>query len=110
VSLRELYRCDLVHCFRREDRTSDLEALSRRGVTISVDNDDDISELDIAADGLASLHRRKANVKRERAIARAAARAATAPTASPARWARRRPQPLPRCHTASSCRRHGERV
>jgi phosphatidylethanolamine-binding protein (PEBP) family uncharacterized protein len=66
VSLRELYRCDLVHCFRREDRTSDLEALSRRGVTISVDNDDDISELDIAADGLASLHRRKANVKRER--------------------------------------------
>jgi hypothetical protein len=47
VPMRELYGCDLVHCFRREDRTTDLEALSHRGVAISVDNDDDLGELGV---------------------------------------------------------------
>jgi hypothetical protein len=35
--------CDLVHCYRRLDRLEDLRRLSRRGVAISFDNDDDFA-------------------------------------------------------------------
>jgi hypothetical protein len=38
--MRELLRCDLVHCYRRLDRLDDLRKLSERGVAVSFDNDD----------------------------------------------------------------------
>jgi hypothetical protein len=47
LSLGELARCELVHCFRRPDRARDLKQLAQRGVAISFDNDDDFSAADI---------------------------------------------------------------
>src|ERR1700689_587321 len=41
--MRELRTCDLVHCYRRIERISDLESLSRHGVAISFDNDDNFA-------------------------------------------------------------------
>lgn len=49
-----LMECDLVHCFRREDRMGDLQQLSRRGVAVSFDNDDDLSSTDMVS-GKSSL-------------------------------------------------------
>jgi len=37
----------LVHCYRNWDRLADLEALARRGVAISFDNDDDLGASDM---------------------------------------------------------------
>jgi hypothetical protein len=68
VPMRELYGCDLVHCFRREDRTVDLQELSRRGVAISVDNDDDLGELGVY-EGVASLTARRGYAKRAALLA-----------------------------------------
>lgn len=51
VSMRALMQCDLVHCFRREDRIADLRALSARGVAITFDNDDDVASSDHSLDG-----------------------------------------------------------
>lgn len=45
--LKALMSCDLVHCFRRDDRNADLKELARRGIAVSVDNDDDLGELDV---------------------------------------------------------------
>ena len=45
--MTQLFGCDLVHCFRRHDRIADLEELSRRGVAISFDNDDDFAASDM---------------------------------------------------------------
>ncbi len=56
MPLRQLLECDLVHCFRRHDRLADLRELSRRGVAVSFDNDDDISAID-ATSGNSSLRR-----------------------------------------------------
>ncbi len=47
VPLNELLTCDLVHCFRRPDRSRDLKALVQRGVAVSFDNDDDFSAADM---------------------------------------------------------------
>jgi hypothetical protein len=58
--LRQLLSCDLVHCYRRHDRITDLYELSCRGVAISFDNDDDISSSDTLS-GKASLHGRRVN-------------------------------------------------
>jgi glycosyltransferase involved in cell wall biosynthesis len=41
-----LMECDLVHCFRRHDRAEDLRQLSRGGVAVSFDNDDDLGSSD----------------------------------------------------------------
>src|SRR5271154_7630125 len=68
LPMRNLFGCDLVHCFRREDRTADLEALAGRGVAISVDNDDDLGELDVV-EGVASARSRRAWAKRAAALA-----------------------------------------
>jgi glycosyltransferase involved in cell wall biosynthesis len=46
--------CDLVHCYRRLDRLDDLRKLSRHGVAISFDNDDNFAaaEMSLEGDGL----------------------------------------------------------
>lgn len=72
--MRELLGCDLVHCFRRPDRTADLELLARHGVAISVDNDDDLGELDVY-EGIASLAARRAFAKYAVALAKQARQA-----------------------------------
>jgi hypothetical protein len=43
LPFREFLHCDVVHCYRRIDRIGDLRALSRAGVAVSFDNDDDVS-------------------------------------------------------------------
>lgn len=48
VPLAQLLTCDLVHCFRRPDRSRDLKQLVQRGVAVSFDNDDDFSAADMA--------------------------------------------------------------
>jgi hypothetical protein len=48
VPLGELARCELVHCFRRLDRTRDIKTLAQRGVAISFDNDDDFGAADVS--------------------------------------------------------------
>ncbi len=58
--LRELASCELVHCYRREDRIPDLIALSRLGVAISFDNDDDLAASDMLS-GKPSLAGRRQN-------------------------------------------------
>lgn len=63
IPMRELLSCDLVHCFRREDRIADLETLAKRGVAISVDNDDDLGMTDMIG-GVASFQGRVFNNKR----------------------------------------------
>jgi len=60
MPLRDLYCCDLVHCFRRKDRIADLRELSRRGVAISFDNDDDFHSSDMLG-GKSSLRGFRAN-------------------------------------------------
>jgi hypothetical protein len=73
--MRELQRCDLVHCFRSFSRYRDLETLSRRGVAISFDNDDDFSGSDISStDGQIStgLAGRLSNTQKARSVAKAA--------------------------------------
>jgi glycosyltransferase involved in cell wall biosynthesis len=49
VPLRTLLQCDLVHCFRRLDRTGDLKRLAAHGVAISFDNDDDLRAIDVSS-------------------------------------------------------------
>ncbi len=49
LPLGELLRCDLVHCFRRLDRSRDLKQLAQRGVAVSFDNDDDFGAADMSA-------------------------------------------------------------
>jgi hypothetical protein len=64
---RALLSCDLVHCFRRLDRTRDLKQLASRGVAISFDNDDDLAATDISGDATGTIrgHRgRFANIKK----------------------------------------------
>jgi len=53
VPMAKFLECDLVHCYRRTDRLADLRRLSRCGVAISFDNDDNLTALDtaVAADG-----------------------------------------------------------
>lgn len=58
--LSMLMECDLVHCFRREDRVADLQQLSRRGVAVSFDNDDDLSSSDMVS-GKSSLRGLRTN-------------------------------------------------
>jgi hypothetical protein len=50
LPLSELLTCDLVHCFRRPDRSRDLKQLAQRGIAISFDNDDDFSAADMRVD------------------------------------------------------------
>jgi hypothetical protein len=60
VPLRMLVGCDLVHCFRRKDRIADLRELSRRGVAVSFDNDDDFEASDVL-EGKSSVHGLRTN-------------------------------------------------
>ncbi len=50
VPLPALMGCDLVHCFRRPDRTPDLRRLAASGVAVSFDNDDDLRGIDVSVD------------------------------------------------------------
>lgn len=54
ASMRELFACDLVHCYRRPRRLEDLRRLSERGVAITFDNDDNfaVAEVSHVASGL----------------------------------------------------------
>src|SRR6202161_3792409 len=61
VPLRELVGCDLVHCYRRMDRLADLRELSRYGVAISFDNDDDYSSMEITRHRSALAGRKSSN-------------------------------------------------
>jgi hypothetical protein len=51
LSMRELRMCDLVHCYRRIERISDLQSLSRHGVAISFDNDDNYAAAQVSERG-----------------------------------------------------------
>jgi hypothetical protein len=68
LPLGDLQGCDLVHCFRRLDRSRDLKQLMQRGVVVSFDNDDDFGAADMtsSADGRLETggKARKANAKR----------------------------------------------
>jgi hypothetical protein len=55
LALSDLLTCDLVHCFRRLDRSSDLKQLARHGVAISFDNDDDFGAADMVKDASGKL-------------------------------------------------------
>jgi hypothetical protein len=50
LALSDLLSCDLVHCFRRLDRSRDLKQLSQRGIAVSFDNDDDFGAADVVPD------------------------------------------------------------
>ncbi len=50
LALSDLLRCDLVHCFRRLDRSRELKQLIQQGVAVSFDNDDDFSSADMIVD------------------------------------------------------------
>lgn len=47
VAMSRLGSCDVVHCFRSWERMADLEAISRRGIAVSFDNDDNLRASDI---------------------------------------------------------------
>jgi glycosyltransferase involved in cell wall biosynthesis len=68
LSLEDLRSCDLVHCFRRLDRSRDLKQLRQRGVAVSFDNDDDFGAADMASGAGGKLETggraRAANAKR----------------------------------------------
>ncbi|MFI5010240.1 MAG: hypothetical protein ACHQDY_08205 [Solirubrobacterales bacterium] len=68
LPLGELLRCDLVHCFRRMDRSRDLKQLVQKGVAVSFDNDDDFGAADMANSASGKLEAggkaRAANAKR----------------------------------------------
>jgi glycosyltransferase involved in cell wall biosynthesis len=76
LPLGDLRSCDLVHCFRRLDRSRDLKQLMQLGVAVSFDNDDDFgaAEMTSGADGRleAGGRARAANVKRFTEILRLA--------------------------------------
>ncbi len=55
LPLAELLKCDLVHCFRRPDRSRDMKQLIHRGVALSFDNDDDFGAADMLADAVGGL-------------------------------------------------------
>jgi hypothetical protein len=50
LALSDLLRCDLVHCFRRLDRSRELKQLMQQGVAVSFDNDDDFGAADMLRD------------------------------------------------------------
>ncbi len=77
-----LFGCDLVHCFRRHDRIADLEELSRRGVAISFDNDDDFAASDMVG-GKSSVDGRRINRQLAAAYEKAARLADLVTTPSP---------------------------
>lgn len=68
LSLRDLQSCDLVHCFRRLDRSRDLKQLMARGVAVSFDNDDDFGAAEVTKGANGRLEAggraRAANVRR----------------------------------------------
>jgi hypothetical protein len=51
VPMRELLGCDLVHCYRRTQRIEDLRTLSRRGVAVTFDNDDNYAAAQVSEGG-----------------------------------------------------------
>jgi hypothetical protein len=63
--------CDLVHCYRRLDRLEDLRRLSRHGVAISFDNDDDFAAAEASPWGK-GLEGRRHNMEMFREILQAA--------------------------------------
>jgi hypothetical protein len=87
LALAELQSCDLVHCFRRLDRSRDLKQLAQRGVAISFDNDDDFSAADMVQGASGKLEGggkvRAANTKRFTEILRLAKVADLTTTPSP---------------------------
>jgi len=68
---RELLGCDLVHCFRRADRIADLQSLSKSGVAIVFDNDDDFTLAEVS-DGGTGLAGSRYNRKIARRLLQAA--------------------------------------
>jgi hypothetical protein len=52
VPLRELATCELVHCYRRAGRIADLRGLSRAGVAITFDNDDNFAAAEVSEGGV----------------------------------------------------------
>lgn len=63
VGLKHLLACDLVHCFRRPDRTSDLKRLASYGVAISFDNDDDLRAVNVSADSVSEARGTRARLE-----------------------------------------------
>ncbi|HEV3071322.1 MAG TPA: hypothetical protein VGY76_07860 [Solirubrobacteraceae bacterium] len=76
MPLSELLACDLVHCFRRPDRSRDLKQLVQRGIAVSFDNDDDFSAADMTMGAAGRLQAggraRLGNAKRSTEILRLA--------------------------------------
>ncbi|HUA74972.1 MAG TPA: hypothetical protein VL988_09475 [Solirubrobacteraceae bacterium] len=68
---RDLLTCDLVHCYRRGDRTEDLKQLGDRGVAITFDNDDDFALAEVS-DGGSGLAGNRYNRKIARRLLQAA--------------------------------------
>lgn len=74
VPMRELCTCDLVHCYRRIERVEDLRRLSRHGVAVSFDNDDNFAAAQWSerGPGLAGNRHNKAIFRRIVEMARCA--------------------------------------
>jgi hypothetical protein len=81
-TIRELFGCELVHCYRRMDRIGDLRKLSRRGVAISFDNDDNYAAAEVS-DGGTGLKGHRHNQELSRLILTAVRLADLVTTPSP---------------------------
>src|ERR1700744_1969815 len=68
---RELLGCDLVHCYRRGDRSEDLRRLGDHGVALAFDNDDDFTLAEVS-DGGSGLAGSRYNRKVARRLLQAA--------------------------------------
>ncbi len=69
LPMKELLRCDLVHCYRRAERIADLQVLADRGVAISFDNDDNYAAADMGVTG-EGITRHRFNKQQAKAIRR----------------------------------------
>jgi hypothetical protein len=72
AEMRDLFTCDLVHCYRRAGRIEDLRRLSERGVAITFDNDDDFALAEVS-DGGPGLAGNRHNQKMARELRKVAA-------------------------------------
>jgi hypothetical protein len=81
--MRELYACDLVHCYRCTDRMADVRRLRERGVAVTVDNDDNHAAA-LVSEGGKGLAGRRFNRRVFKEMLQLAALSNLATTPSPA--------------------------
>lgn len=83
IPMASLAGCDLVHCYRRIDRISDLRRLAQYGVAISFDNDDDYATAEVSHGGTGYEGRRFNNQMARRIVSAAKVAHLTTTTCTP---------------------------